>query len=131
MKDVNEWRSDIDLIDSQILRLLSRRTQIAIELGRLKRAHGAPLCSPERENQVLTRIIEQNYGPLATRSVHQIFRLIIRETRRAEQCAGIDSSEPSQPPAVPEPPAPAATNASAEPASSPVLPACRSQGEPQ
>lgn len=93
MKSVNEWRDDIDRIDSEILLLISHRTKIAIEVGRLKRQYGAPLHSPERENQVLARIIEQNSGPLAMHSVQQIFRLIIRETRRAEQDAsGAESS---------------------------------------
>lgn len=87
MKNVNDWRNDIDRIDSEILRLLSRRAQIAIEVGCLKRAHGAPLYSPERENQVLARVIEENSGPLAVHSIQQIFRLIVRETRRAEQNA--------------------------------------------
>jgi len=87
MKTVNDWRSDIDRIDSAILRLLSRRTQIAIELGKLKRTSGSPISSPEREHLVLARVIEQNSGPLNVHSIQQIFRLIIRETRRAEQNA--------------------------------------------
>lgn len=97
MKNVNECRGEIDRIDSEILRLLNRRTRIAIEVGRMKREHGAPVHSPERENQVLARVIKQNSGPLAMHAIQQIFRLIIRETRRAEQGAGTASTEASLP----------------------------------
>lgn len=97
MNTVDDGRTAIDRIDSAILRLLSARTRIAIELGRLKRRHGAPVCSPEREAQVLSRVAALNSGPLAVRSIHQIFRLIIRETRRAELGAdlGLDASLPN------------------------------------
>jgi chorismate mutase / prephenate dehydratase len=90
MKTLNDWRSDIDRIDSEILRLLSRRTEIAIEVGKLKRTSGDPISSPERENLVLARVIAQNSGPLNVHSIQRIFRLIIRETRRAEQNAAAE-----------------------------------------
>jgi chorismate mutase len=102
MKAISDWRADIDHIDSEILRLLSRRVEIAIEVGKLKRTSGAPLHSAERENFVLTRVIQENSGPLNMRSIQQIFRLIIRETRRAEQCVAADVAPGASPDSIEE-----------------------------
>jgi chorismate mutase len=81
-KSLQEWRREIDLVDSELLRLLNRRAQIACELGAIKVANGLPAYDGRRERQVLAGVCAQNPGPLAAESVASIFRRIILETRR-------------------------------------------------
>ncbi|MGB0035225.1 MAG: chorismate mutase [Candidatus Acidiferrales bacterium] len=85
MKGLNDWRAEIDRIDAELLRLLSRRARVAVALGRLKRNSGLPFRSPSRERRVLERLIHVNRGPLDDRSVERLFRLVIRETRRIQE----------------------------------------------
>src|SRR5262245_47796196 len=79
---LDKRRSQIDLLDAEIVRLLNRRAKIACELGVIKVAAGLPAYDSRREQQVLARIRKHNRGPLEPASVTRIFRRIILETRR-------------------------------------------------
>jgi chorismate mutase/prephenate dehydratase len=83
-KSIEKWRSEIDLLDGELLRLLNERARIASELGALKISSGLPVYDGRRERQVLARLCESNQGPLDRESVSSIFRCIIRESRRLE-----------------------------------------------
>ena len=82
--DIEHWRSEIDEIDKEILRLLNLRARLAIKVGTLKKAADLPFCDPERERYVLDRLQELNDGPLDHDAVGKLFRRIIRESRRVE-----------------------------------------------
>lgn len=82
---IHDWRAEIDTIDSELLRLLNRRAQLAIEIGTLKRRDAAPFFDPSRERQVLVRARTTNSGPLDDEAVSKIFRCIIDESRRVEE----------------------------------------------
>jgi len=81
-KSLEEWRREIDKLDSELLVLLNRRAAIACELGAVKVASGLPAYDGRRERQVLARLSRENQGPFAAQSVTRIFRRIILETRR-------------------------------------------------
>jgi chorismate mutase len=44
---LDDWRRRIDGIDEQLMRLLNSRSACAVEVGRIKRALGLPIYSPE------------------------------------------------------------------------------------
>jgi chorismate mutase/prephenate dehydratase len=85
MKELKYWRDRIDEIDAGILRLLSRRARLALQLGKLKRNFRLPYRAPQRERAVLARLTLANRGPLNDRSIEKLFRVIMRETRRLQQ----------------------------------------------
>ena len=62
--DLDEWRSRINNLDNQILHLLNQRAEAVLKIGDLKRQRGAPVYAPEREAEVVNRVIEANAGPL-------------------------------------------------------------------
>lgn len=82
--NIDYWRSEIDEIDRELLRLLNRRARLAMKVGSLKRAAGLPCCDPERERAVLGDLERANAGPLYGRAITKIFRRIIRESRNME-----------------------------------------------
>ncbi|HJX93800.1 MAG TPA: chorismate mutase [Pyrinomonadaceae bacterium] len=82
--DIEHWRSEIDEIDKELLRLLNMRARLAVKVGTLKKAADLPYCDPERERYVLGRLQNLNDGPLDERAVVKLFRRIIRESRRVE-----------------------------------------------
>jgi chorismate mutase len=84
---IEEWRRRIDAIDDQIVRLLNDRSACAVEIGRIKRALGLPLYSPEREVALLARVLRENPGPLDGAAVRRLFERIIDESRRLERLA--------------------------------------------
>lgn len=85
--DLKEWRSRIDAVDEQLLRLLSVRAQLAIEIGRSKREEGIDLHDPVRETEVVRRVLEANPGVLDAEAISRLFRGIVDESRRAAERA--------------------------------------------
>ena len=84
---IEDWRTEIDAIDSELLRLLNLRAQLAVKVGESKKAEGLSLCDHEREREVIERACKANRGPLDERAILKLFRRIIRESRRAEALA--------------------------------------------
>lgn len=77
--DLQQLRDEIDAIDERLLRLVSRRVEIAQEVAHTKLAAGesANFYRPEREAEVLDRIKELNPGPLTSEEVVRLFREIM------------------------------------------------------
>lgn len=51
--DMRRLREQLDLIDTQILKLLSQRMKLSEDIGKIKRRHNMPLFQPQRWQQVL------------------------------------------------------------------------------
>ena len=82
--EIARWREDIDRIDEQILELFNRRAHSAIEIGMLKRRLRLPIDVPEREAQIIERMIAANEGPLNGDAIERLFESVIAESRIAE-----------------------------------------------
>lgn len=78
-------REQIDAIDAQILDLLNKRARIAQQVGHVKAETNAPVFRPEREAQVLRKVVERNAGPLVGGDVQTIFREIMSSCRALER----------------------------------------------
>jgi chorismate mutase/prephenate dehydratase len=81
-EELNRLRDEIDGLDAEMLRLLSRRAEIAHRIGEIK--HGN-VYRPEREAQVLRRVAEMNAGLLPDEAVTRIFREIMSACLALEQ----------------------------------------------
>lgn len=84
---IDELRRQIDAIDTQILRLLTQRADLALRVGRVKKLEGKRVFDPTREQTVLRRIAAANRGPLSAGAIEKIFREIVRQHRRLAQFA--------------------------------------------
>jgi len=81
---IEDWRGEINAIDSELLRLLNERARLAVKVGEKKKAAGLSVCDPSREREVIERACSANSGPLDERAIVKIFRLIILESKRVE-----------------------------------------------
>ncbi|MAT52574.1 MAG: prephenate dehydratase [Porticoccaceae bacterium] len=73
-----ELRDRIDRIDQELLDLISARARCAQQVAEVKVRDGAEdFYRPEREAQVLRRIMEKNPGPLDQEEVARLFREIM------------------------------------------------------
>ena len=82
---VGRLRRRIDGLDRRIVRLLSERGELAIEIGRLKRQARQPVRDGEREREVLLRVAMANEGPLSQADLLALYRKLIAITRRLER----------------------------------------------
>ncbi len=85
MNELERWRKQIDEIDEQLLNLLNRRSQCAVEIGHFKRKVNLPAYQPEREIEVLRHVVESNPGPLDNAAIRRLFERIIDEARSLER----------------------------------------------
>jgi chorismate mutase len=81
---MQQLRRQVDQIDLKMLRLLQQRNKLTGEIGRLKRRHRAVIYVPERERELLTRLVRLSKGRLPTRLVTAIYREILSGSRAAQ-----------------------------------------------
>src|SRR5712671_5640433 len=84
---IDDWRSRIDALDGELLRLFNERARIALKVGESKKEAGASLCDHTREREVVERMCEVNEGPLDDRAIVELYRAIIHESRRIQNLA--------------------------------------------
>jgi len=76
--NLDDLRQRIDALDEKLLKLISERAQLAIEVGKRKSGTGSNVhYRPEREAQVLNRVLERNQGPLTDEEMARLFREIM------------------------------------------------------
>ncbi len=68
-------RKDIDKLDDGIVKLLGKRAERALEIGRIKSKTGAPVVDPKREAEIVSRIKRLN-KKLPEKSLEAIYREI-------------------------------------------------------
>jgi len=78
---IEDLRKKIDALDGEILSLLNKRAEIALELGKVKSEQKFPLYEPRREEEILQRLVSKNSGPFPQRAVSSVFREIISACR--------------------------------------------------
>lgn len=79
-------RGQIDAIDRDLLRLISRRATLAGEVAAVKAANGdRRYYRPEREAEILRHIKEHNPGPLDGETIARLFREIMSACLALEQ----------------------------------------------
>lgn len=77
MKELQTLREGINKIDKEIVDLLNKRGNIALNIGRIKSSANKTYYSPGRESEVFKNIRGYNNGPLKGGHLQNIFREII------------------------------------------------------
>jgi chorismate mutase/prephenate dehydratase len=75
MATLDELRRKIDEIDQKLVALMNQRAQCAVQIGQIKREAGlGSVYSPEREREVLERLMAINKGPLSDAALMAIWK---------------------------------------------------------
>jgi len=82
--ELQNWRSQINDLDDELLRLLNQRAELALRVGESKKDSGLSVCDHTREREVTERMCSINQGPLDDRAVVELFRAVIHESRRIQ-----------------------------------------------
>jgi len=80
---IETLRARMDEINLKVLRLVSLRAGLAVEIGRLKHHHGE-VYQPVRERAIIEKMIAENQGPLTDEQVKRIYVEIISACRALE-----------------------------------------------
>ena len=100
MDNINDVRERIDSIDDELLRLFNERAKLVLEIGRMKKDRGLPIHIPSREEEIITRVQQENPGPLSPTSIVRLYQQLIQEFRTLEEedadsHARVDQSDPA------------------------------------
>lgn len=78
-KELKSARERIDVLDAELLKLISQRAAVAVEAGRIKQKMGADRdhYRPGREAEILRRVIGKNPGPLTDETLARLMREIM------------------------------------------------------
>ena len=74
---LQDLRREIDRLDESLVRLLNERTNLALEIGKLKQKDGLGIYVPAREKEILTRVTQLSQGPISAASLRAIYREIM------------------------------------------------------
>lgn len=82
-EELKKFRAQIDTIDDELLKLFNHRAKLAQQIGHAK--NGGAVLRPEREAQVLKRMVDANTGPLSAQSITTLFTEIMSHCRALEE----------------------------------------------
>lgn len=84
-KLLTKLRNEIDSLDENLTKLLSKRTYFSVMIGRVKRALKMPTYNPEREREISKRINKFAKKPLNTSALNRIYERILDESRAIQK----------------------------------------------
>jgi chorismate mutase-like protein len=82
---IEELRKRIDVLDRQLVELLSERARAALTIGQLKAATSLPVYEPNREKVIYRNICAANKGPLPDSELTHIYERIIDVMRSIQR----------------------------------------------
>ncbi|PYN14846.1 MAG: prephenate dehydratase, partial [Candidatus Rokuibacteriota bacterium] len=83
--NLDDWRSRINDLDNQLLNLLNQRAEAALRIGDLKRRKDLAYFVPEREAEIVDRLVKDNGGPLPAAAVRAIWREVLSASLALER----------------------------------------------
>jgi chorismate mutase len=98
---LEELRKQIDVLDQQLVELLSERARAAQMIGHLKAATQLPVYEPAREKVIYANVRAHNKGPLPDIELTHIYERII-DVMRALQRDELASERNAQAQQTPE-----------------------------
>ena len=78
-------RGEIDRIDKDLIALLNRRAEIALQIGQVKQKQGLDVWSPAREDEVITKALATSRGPLPEETLRLIYRELMSGSRALQR----------------------------------------------
>jgi len=76
-ESLEKLRSQIDELDSELLKLLNKRAKCVIKIGKIKQKEKKDVLVPLREKELLDRLGKVNKGPMTDAMVIYLFQQII------------------------------------------------------
>ncbi len=82
---LDDIRKKIDTVDQKIINLLNERTELAVEIGKLKKIKGEEVYSPSRESEIYRKIESMSKGPMPPDALKAIYREVMSASLALEK----------------------------------------------
>jgi chorismate mutase len=87
--EVQRLRDEISRVDGSILEAVNARVELVARLKAHKESLGLGFVDPDRERELLDRLVRVSGGPLTEEGVRELFREVLALTKRevgAQEC---------------------------------------------
>ncbi len=82
---IDDYRREINRLDTELLRIFNERADLALKIGEIKKELGIPVYDPVREKKIFEAMTRDNPGPLENEAIVRLFERVIDESRRLER----------------------------------------------
>jgi len=82
---IDDIRKNIDAVDKEIVELINQRTELVLEIGKIKKKGKGEIFVPEREDAVYRRLAKLCKGALPMDSLRAIYREIMSASMALEK----------------------------------------------
>jgi len=82
---INVLRDKIDLLDEQMLDLLVQRFSVSREIGEIKASGGINIGDPNREQEIIDRLVEKLEGKMERNDIAAIFGPIYHISKKLQK----------------------------------------------
>ena len=79
--ELRELRAQMETINARLLEQLNERARLVQRIFQVKDRSGRPLFSPEREQQMIDRLVKDNPGPFSDEIVRRLFQEVFVASR--------------------------------------------------
>jgi chorismate mutase len=83
-EQLTSFRKKIDALDQRITEQLNERARIVLEVREIKNRAQLPICDPQREQEIFTRLALANKGPLSDGDLKEIYKNILHHMKNFE-----------------------------------------------
>ena len=84
ISEIEAIREQIQKIDVQLVHLLTERMKMVLEIGKKKKKNGLPIFDREREDQVLSNVMQFDHQPMKTEDLIDLYKHIIEICRNSQ-----------------------------------------------
>ncbi|MFC4737579.1 bifunctional 3-deoxy-7-phosphoheptulonate synthase/chorismate mutase [Bacillus daqingensis] len=84
-EQLEELRKQLDEVNDQLFELITKRAELAQEVGRVKAAQGLNRFDPVRERKMLDALAAKNEGPFETSTIQHIFKEIFKASLELQE----------------------------------------------
>ena len=82
---MEKLRKRIDELDAKLLEMLNDRAKCVMKIGEIKQKEKTDVLVPQRETELLERLISINKGPMTNEMVLHIFQEIIDTLKKLQR----------------------------------------------
>lgn len=82
---MEEYRKEINSIDEELVKLLERRFNAVLKIGRYKKEHGLPVFDEAREKTVIENCVNRLENKNYSRQVEEVYHKIMDTCKDLER----------------------------------------------
>ncbi len=82
--NLDDSRKTIDNIDRSLVELLDSRARMSRHIAEIKAKANLPIFDEQREDHIFRSVIETSDGIMSHVALDEIYRIILRESRRLQ-----------------------------------------------